>query len=505
MPVAVRQERSIFSTVALVLLFITQALGVYTTMVLRFSQPQAALFAVVFYTVILLCGAILSLLPLPRNPTGGPCPPRAPQGRDGQSPSASTGARGVFSPVPVLLALCAALLLAGHGMGREGGIFAMVARVIGVAGLWMTALHAFFLFAPQRRKGLLLGTAAASGELIWVVLLPAMNIFFSDAAGPVLSGHFLKIQMALQCGSLLLLAAAFVFKPARAGNALSDTPYAGIRSEDSAKPSVLPLLFFAALSMYVLYGLGSGLVFPRMEHSGVPDSAHILLLLTMPLTGTLVDRGGRGCRLLLTALAVLAFAAPAILLTRPEGMAREALYALLCVGRQGAFLATLLLADRLIRKRSRLPLLLALAYILPVTATAGRAIARADAGFALEAGIAFGLALAFALLVMRLFSDLSGLPPAGEEADLPAAFASGRLAAFVTRYGLSRQEIQVMEMLAQAHSTENIATAMHVQKKTVNTYVSRILQKSGVPNRAVLIEVFASQTPTATESKTPVA
>jgi DNA-binding CsgD family transcriptional regulator len=476
MPPAAKPECSILATIALVLLFITQSLGIYTTMVLRFSQPQAGLFAIGFYAAILLCGAILSL-PLPNHPTG---------------------AKGVFSPVLLLLALCAALILAGHGMGREGGMLAMILRVTGVGGLWIISLHAFFLFAPERRRGVLLGLASAAGELIWVALLPAMNIFFSDASGPALAGHLLKLQMALQCGSLLLLAAAFAFRHGQAGNAQPDAPPADTRSEDFAKAFVLPFLFFAAGLLYIAYGLAAGLTFPRVEHSGIPDSAHILLLLTMPLTGALVDRGGRGCRLLFAALAVLSFAAPAMLLTRPEGIAREALYALLCVGRQGAYLATLLLADRLIRERSRLPLLLALAYILPVTAMAGRAIARADAELAVEAGIAFALALAFSLLVKRLCGALSGLPPAEDATD--AAPAPARLAAFAVTYSLSRQEMRVMEMLSQGRSTEDIATAMNVQESTVNTYVKRILQKTRTPNRAALMAHFAAHNPAPAQS-----
>jgi len=466
MPATVRQERGYFAIIALALLFITQSLGIVMTMTQRLLPPQTAMLAAAFFSASLICAAILST-------------------------SLSMRVKGA-------LALCAALLVAGHVMGSGGGIQALALRSAGVGMLWILALHAFFLFAPQRRKGLLLGLTVAAGELFWVALLPAVNILFSYTTEPALSGHVQKLQMGLQFCSLLLLAAAFFLRSAQEENA----PTADKLSEDGAKVSVLPLLFLAATLLYILYGQASGLAFPRLGQGGIPDSAHILLLITMPLVGVLYDRGDRGWRWLLTGLAVLAFTAPALVFT-VEGTLRESLYALLCVGRQGVFLVTLLLADRLLQNRKRLPLLFALAYILPTTSMAGRAIANANAnaGVALEAGIALVLALAFAFLLMRLRSHLSGLSlVVDDEAPLPEPDAqlapvTGQRAAFAASYGLSRQEIQVMEMLAQGRSTDDIAGAMQVHKKTINTYVSRMLQKTQTPNRAALMELFAAHNP----------
>jgi len=474
---AVSQERSIFSTLALALLFISQVLGVYMTHALSLPPPQVALFGAVFFTTVLICATILPRLcvHMPDLLSGRP-------------------RRGIFSPLLLLLAFCAALLLVGHGMD---GTFAIALRSAGVGILWITALHAFFLFAPKRRKGLLLGLAAASGELIWVALLPAVNVLSADAASP--GNHLYKLHMAVQFGSLLLLAAAFAFRPVQAGNAQPDAPYNDSHSKNVAG-AVLPLLFLAAVILYILYGQATGLAFLRVGHiSEMPDSVHILLLLTLPLTGALFDRGDRGCRWLLTALVVLAFAAPIMLFTAQEDV-REILFALLCVGRQSVFLVTLLLADRLIRDRKRLPLLLALAYILPTLSIAGRAIARLDIKIAVEAGIAVVLAVTFAFLVMRLRGALSDLPLAEDEADVSATpvpapepdSASDRLAAFAAAHGLSRQETSVMEMLAQGRSTEHIATSMNVAEGTVRKYVSRILQKADVPNRAALMALFTA-------------
>gem|GEM_PF-5200833 len=477
----IRQECRVFAVIALALLFISQNLGLYMTMAYRLSQPQFALMAAVFYATILICALLLSLLP----------------------------ANGkVFSSLPLILLACTALLFAGHIMAGVGGILAFGLRSVMVGVFWIASLHAFFSLAPPGREGLLLGLAAAAGELIWIVVLPGMNIF-SSAADPALSGHLHKIQMAVQCSSGLLLATAFAVRPTQTGDGRPDAAKDDAPPGDAARASVLPMLFAAAAILYIAWGLVSGVALPKLRQSDIPDSAHVLLLLAMPLAGALLDRGGRGCRLLFAILAVLAFAAPAMLFTTESGVAREALYAVICVERQVFALITLLLADCLLRNRKRLPLLLALAYVLPIMSMAGRAIALANAGTALEAGITLGLALAFVFLALRLRDALSSLPSAGDaESPTPkpgllVAHDPGRLAAFGETYGLSGQEIVVMEMLAQRRSTEDIAKVMKVTESTVRTYVYRLMQKTGARNRAVLMALFAAQGTVAETRESP--
>jgi DNA-binding NarL/FixJ family response regulator len=166
----------------------------------------------------------------------------------------------------------------------------------------------------------------------------------------------------------------------------------------------------------------------------------------------------------------------------------------------------MLLADRLLRNRKRLPLLFALAYILPVSSMAGRAIANANAGIALEAGISLILALVFAFLLMRLRGALSGLPlTENEDAPMPEpglTLAPG-LTAFAATYGLSRQETLVLEMLVERRTTEDIAQAINVHQSTIKTYVSRMLQKAKVPNRNALIALYADQNQIPAEQTSP--
>jgi DNA-binding CsgD family transcriptional regulator len=320
-----------------------------------------------------------------------------------------------------------------------------------------------------------------------------------NAPSPALSGHLHKIQMAVQCASGLLLITVFANRPQLAGEAARDTAEVSAPSE----VSLLPLLFVAATLLHIAYGAGSGLSFPKVGHSDVPASAHIALLFTMPPAGALLDRGGRGCRLFFAALAVLVFAAPLMTLTS-EGAARDTLFVALCLARQGVFLATFLLAERLIRHKKRLPFLFALAYTLPVTSLAGSAMARVGGGAVFEGGVTLLLALAFAFLALRLRNALADLPQARDEVSptpepsLPIALDPIHLADFSKTYGLSEREIRVLAMLGQRRTTEDIAKAMNVAEGTVRKYVSRILQKTEAPNRAVLMALFAGPAPAET-------
>jgi DNA-binding NarL/FixJ family response regulator len=51
-------------------------------------------------------------------------------------------------------------------------------------------------------------------------------------------------------------------------------------------------------------------------------------------------------------------------------------------------------------------------------------------------------------------------------------------------YGLTRRELEVLELLASGLTNPTIAERLHVTTRTVDTHVSRILRKLGVPTRA---------------------
>jgi DNA-binding CsgD family transcriptional regulator len=262
----------------------------------------------------------------------------------------------------------------------------------------------------------------------------------------------------------------------------------------------LPLLFAAAAVFYSTYGLASGLSFPRVA-PGIADTAHLPLLLILPLVGAFLDKGGRGCRMVLLIPACLVFTA-SIMVFASDAAIREALYAALCVGRQSVFLITLFLADRLLRNRKRLPLLVALAYGLPAVSIVGSVVSRMSGETALTGGIAITLALAFTALTVRLRGSLADLPVARDEdaAPLPDTephdapmSEEARLAAFAISYGLSEQEAKVMEMLAQRNSSKEIATFLNVEEVTVRTYIARMMKKTDTRKRVELMARYAAQ------------
>jgi len=465
MPAAVRQECRIFAILALGLLIVSQYLGYHMLTAYRVEPVQIVLIASVYYPCALAFALLLSFL--------------------------FNKGKGFFAPLPILLVFCTLVNFAGHLLGGQGAFFAFVLKAVGFGAFVSASLYAFFLFAPQGRKGLILGLTFAVGELIWIVLLPGMNAAFPGVPNQEISSLLHKLQMPIQCTIGMLLATAFALRQTqfqeKAKAPSGDTAF--------AKASVLPLLFVTTALLYIVSALVSGLYHPNIV-SGIAEGARIPLLFVVPLAGALVDRGGSGCRALLLALAVLALAVPAMVYTN-EAAVREYLYIAISVGQQVFLLVSLLLADRLAQNRKHLPLLAALAYALPNMCAVGSAFVRPGSNAVHAGWIALALALAFAFLALRLRGKLADLPAAGDEelADitqpvLPRMFDPARLAAFAASYGLSKQEMQVMEMLAENRSTEDIAKALGVADSSVRTYVRRMLRKTGTNDRAQLKALF---------------
>lgn len=462
----------ILACLALGLTFTTQNLGIYVFMLLyRLPSLQTHLIIIAIHSAgMLICAFLLPFL-LARG-------------------------RGFLSPLPLLMALTVPIILASHIPPWQDGMFAFSLRVICVSIFWLLALYAFFQVTPPRCRGLLLGLLIAVAELIWLALLPAMHSLVSTLPEQTLLGFLYKLQIVVQCSIGLVLAAFF----ALAGKEDQSSPAC---SNKTQPPFVLPLLFVAVALFYIAYGFVSGQGTPKVSRTAISENAHIAILLTMPLAGTLLDRSGR---MLLAVLACLVLIAPAMLFARDE-TTREALYIAYYVGRQGVFLATLVLAPRLMRNSKRLPFSFAFAYAMMVFAPlVGSAIARVLENAVLKDTLAIIFALAAALLLLRLRLALFGMPLAGEEdsptprPDLPITPDPGRLAAFAITYGLSGQEIFVMEMLVQRHPTQDIAKSMNVMESTVRNYVARMLKKTAVPNRAALMALFAAQNPVPPEA-----
>ena len=467
---SVRLQCRILAFLALWLLFITQNIGIYVFMLHTPPSFKANLVMLVMHSAGMVGCALFMPFLLARG-------------------------KGFLSPLSLLLMLIAPLILASHGPAWQGGMVALSLRALAVGIFWPLALSAFFEVTPQGSRGLLLGLLIAAGELIWIGMLPFLEISLSSPPSQAIVTFMHKIQIVAQCAIALALAAFFALK--------TKDDHSAPELARTDLPFGLPLLFVAAALLYIAYGLISGMAFPKITRAVTSENAHIALLLAMPMAGALLDRGGRA---LLAVLCCLALIAPAMLFIQ-NTETQEVLYIALYTGRQSVLLATLLLADRLTRNRKHLPLFFALAYILvSVGSVVGNVMAHAVGDSTLKGAFAIGLVLAFAALLMHLRNALSGLPLARDkdalvvEPSLPFKVDPARLVAFAAANGLSKQETSVMEMLAQGRSTEDIARSMNVAEGTVRTYVHRLMQKTDAPNRAMLVSLFAAEGPDPAEA-----
>jgi two-component system response regulator NreC len=89
----------------------------------------------------------------------------------------------------------------------------------------------------------------------------------------------------------------------------------------------------------------------------------------------------------------------------------------------------------------------------------------------------------------RAYVGPAGREPGGEDAEADASWTppaeSLRL--------LSRREITVLEMVAQGHTNQEIATHLALSVKTVETYRARVMDKLALRNRAELVRFAIEQ------------
>ncbi|BAC91978.1 helix-turn-helix domain-containing protein [Gloeobacter violaceus] len=57
----------------------------------------------------------------------------------------------------------------------------------------------------------------------------------------------------------------------------------------------------------------------------------------------------------------------------------------------------------------------------------------------------------------------------------------------VSSESLSDREMQILELVAQGHTNEDIAEVLEISKRTVDNHVSNILQKTKTKNRVELV------------------
>lgn len=91
----------------------------------------------------------------------------------------------------------------------------------------------------------------------------------------------------------------------------------------------------------------------------------------------------------------------------------------------------------------------------------------------------------FAVDDMRMLTQLGAGAPAGDGAHV--ANGTYDIASIKNRFGLSKREGEVIELLLQGKRYDDIGNALFISKATVKTHVFRIYQKAGVRSRIQLV------------------
>jgi len=387
----------------------------------------------------------------------------------------------------------------------------------GMALFMPLALTLFSRAAPESREGFFFGLVMASAELLWALLVPLLNgtsvqwlenrqTFQIFALGCwLLGGAGLCLSAALAAATRKPDSGMEEGCPPRTrgdGRGLDALTGSDVPGVFEGKRAALLMIFAASWCAFVLTGLHMGMLLPKMglrpEFVGLP---HFLLIVLLPLTGRMLDGVQTG--------RLLACIIPAVLLIPLFGLAHAQgliglmpLYGILNAMQQILLLAVYTTTARLMKHHAVLPLLLSLAHCLYLGNVCGSALrgriaalpyVMAAASLLLAAGIALCL---WRLKLLRAEKPgLWGMPADASlpEQGLPLAPNPARLAAFGKIWGLSNQELVVVEMLARRRSTKDIAVGMKVKESTVRNYVLRILRKTEVHDRAALLALFFAQ------------
>lgn len=89
----------------------------------------------------------------------------------------------------------------------------------------------------------------------------------------------------------------------------------------------------------------------------------------------------------------------------------------------------------------------------------------------------------------RMYVSTAKREPGADETEADAAWTSRA----ESLRQLSRREITVLEMVAQGHTNQEIATRLALSVKTVETYRARVMDKLGLRNRAELVRFAIEQ------------
>ena len=132
------------------------------------------------------------------------------------------------------------------------------------------------------------------------------------------------------------------------------------------------------------------------------------------------------------------------------------------------------------------PIIVGAAVGAGVTALFGRASGDALFLASIACLALFSLCAAFLLRGLRSYAELLAAIPVIE---LPGDGASTRdIATIAERFGLTRRETEVLELVFRGLTVQQMADELVVSKSTVKFHVTNILRKTGSENRHQMIE-----------------
>ena len=101
------------------------------------------------------------------------------------------------------------------------------------------------------------------------------------------------------------------------------------------------------------------------------------------------------------------------------------------------------------------------------------------------------IAVTFAVLGIWLGLKLTKTPPAivVKEVSLPAAGPPNVDAKKREELGLTRRELEILELIAQGMSNREIAEKLYVSENTVKTHSSRVFEKLGAKRRTQAVQL----------------
>lgn len=380
---------------------------------------------------------------------------------------------------------------------------------------WLVATALFFAAVPDRH-GYRFGCGVAAGELIWLILLPAINVIESEAQVHTQLVHLGRLIGVAYVVLGLSLAWAVTAKPGLLFPVAQKT-HAGGGAGNLVKGAGRRLqwgLFAAALLLFFLFGMGTGLVpFPKLNHAAtVPNVGHYLLLLCSPLAGELVDRAAaghmRGGRILAAAIMAFACSIPVLLFAKQFfswSAPSEIALPFFLVGREMFFVPLVALTGYLVASvwsRAHLPLFFGVIHclyfivsFLGVWFVQNPIVKNSEVGTILSLCLLAG----FGLLLFRICRGAEGFfAKASEKKEvfvLPAVeppyanqpSASAKFVAFCTDFSLTRREKELLGGLVDGVPMSEACGAMGITERTFRFHLKGILKKTGMINRRRLL------------------